>query len=34
MADGSVRSFKDDINTKTWQAIGTRSGGEELPDGF
>jgi prepilin-type N-terminal cleavage/methylation domain-containing protein len=34
MADGAVRSFKDDINAKTWQALGTRAGGEELPTGF
>jgi prepilin-type processing-associated H-X9-DG protein len=28
MADGSVRFFKSAINLTTWQAVGTRAGGE------
>jgi prepilin-type N-terminal cleavage/methylation domain-containing protein len=34
MADGSVRSFKDDIDAKTWQGLGTRSGGEKFPENY
>jgi hypothetical protein len=30
MADGSVRSIKDDIDIRTWQGLGTRSGEEVL----
>lgn len=28
MADGSVRFFRDSIDVRTWNAIGTKSGGE------
>jgi prepilin-type N-terminal cleavage/methylation domain-containing protein/prepilin-type processing-associated H-X9-DG protein len=28
MADGNVRFFRDSINLPTWQALGTRAGGE------
>jgi prepilin-type N-terminal cleavage/methylation domain-containing protein len=30
MADGSVRPFKDDIDVRTWQGLGTRAGEEVL----
>jgi hypothetical protein len=30
MADGSVRPFKDDIDIRTWQGLGTRAGEEIL----
>ena len=31
MADGSVRFVSDDIDFATWQAMGTRAGGEPIP---
>jgi hypothetical protein len=34
MADGAVRAFKDDIDAKTWQSLGTRSGGEDFPQNY
>ncbi len=30
MMDGSVRAIKNDIDLRTWQGLGTRSGGETL----
>ena len=30
MADGAVKAFKDDIDIRTWQGLGTRSGEESL----
>ena len=30
MMDGSVRFFKNSINISTWQAVGTRNGGEVI----
>ncbi len=32
MADGSVRFIQETIATPTWRALGTRNGGEVLPD--
>jgi prepilin-type N-terminal cleavage/methylation domain-containing protein/prepilin-type processing-associated H-X9-DG protein len=30
MCDGSVRAFKESVNVATWQALGTRAGGEVI----
>jgi prepilin-type processing-associated H-X9-DG protein len=30
MADGSVRFISENVNFVTWQALGTRSGGEVI----
>jgi hypothetical protein len=32
LADGSVRSIRESISTNTWHALGSRQGGEALPD--
>jgi prepilin-type processing-associated H-X9-DG protein len=35
MADGSVKFIKDSINVVTWQALGSRNGGEVVSaDGY
>jgi len=34
MADGSVRFFSNTIDSQVWNALGTRSGNEPIPDSY